>query len=92
LRERQAGLDPALTEIAWRAQKRLHDRYRTLAAKGKDNNQVITAVGRELLGFIWDIASNGRTAGPDHRDGVRSAAASGRQSEWRRNGESSSVL
>jgi transposase len=56
LRERQAGLDPAITEIAWRAQKRLHDRYRTLAAKGKNNNQVITAVGRELLGFIWDIA------------------------------------
>ncbi len=56
LRARQAGLDPAITEIAWRAQKRLHDRYRTLAAKGKNNNQVITAVGRELLGFIWDIA------------------------------------
>jgi transposase len=58
LRERQAGLDPAIVEIAWRAQKRLHDRYRTLTAKGKNNNQVMTAVGRELLGFIWDI---GRT-------------------------------
>jgi transposase len=57
LRARQDGLDPAITEIAWRAQKRLHDRYRTLAAKGKNNNQVITAVGRELLGFIWDIAT-----------------------------------
>jgi transposase len=56
LRERQAGLAPAITEIAWRAQKRLHDRYRTLVAKGKNNNQVITAIGRELLGFIWDIA------------------------------------
>jgi len=58
LRERQAGLDPAIIDIAWHAQKRLHDRYRTLAAKGKNNNQVITAVGRERLGFIWDI---GRT-------------------------------
>jgi transposase len=56
LRARQAGLDPAITEIAWRAQKRLHDRYRTLGSKGKNGNQVITAVGRELLGFIWDIA------------------------------------
>ena len=56
LRARQAGLDPGITEIAWRAQKRLHDRYRTLAARGKNHNQVITAVGRELLGFIWDIA------------------------------------
>lgn len=56
LRARQAGLDPAIIEIAWRAQKRLHDRYRTLGARGKNHNQVITAVGRELLGFIWDIA------------------------------------
>lgn len=56
LRARQAGLDPAITEIAWRAQKRLHDRYRTLGSRGKNGNQVITAVGRELLGFIWDIA------------------------------------
>ena len=46
----------AVTEIAWRAQKRLHHRYRMLAATGKNHNQVITAVGRELLGFIWDIA------------------------------------
>lgn len=58
LRARQSGLDPAITEIAWRAQKRLHDRYRTLTKKGKNNNQVVTAIGRELLGFIWDI---GRT-------------------------------
>jgi transposase len=58
LRARQTGLDPAITEIAWRAQKRLHDRYRTLTHKGKNNKQVITAIGRELLGFIWDI---GRT-------------------------------
>ena len=56
LRARQAGLDPAVTEIAWRAQQRLHHRYRRLAAMGKNNNQVVTAVGRELLGFIWDIA------------------------------------
>jgi transposase len=56
LRARQAGLDPAITEIAWRAQKRLHHRYRTLAARGKNHNQLITAIGRELLGFIWDIA------------------------------------
>ena len=56
LRARQTGLDPAVTEIAWRAQKRLHHRYRMLATTGKNHNQVITAVGRELLGFIWDIA------------------------------------
>jgi hypothetical protein len=56
LHARQAHLDPAVIEIAWRAQKRLHHRYRTLTAKGKNINQVTTAVGRELLGFMWDIA------------------------------------
>jgi transposase len=58
LRARQAALDPVVREIAWRAQKRLHHRYRTLTAQGKNTRQVITAVGRELLGFVWDI---GRT-------------------------------
>ena len=24
--------------------------------RGKNKNQTVTAVGRELLGFIWDIA------------------------------------
>jgi len=55
LRARQAGLDPQITEIAWRAQKRLHERHRTLTAKGKNAGQIVTALGRELLGFIWDI-------------------------------------
>ena len=41
--------------IAWRAQRRLHGRYTKLLAKGKPIQQVITAVGRELLGSIWAI-------------------------------------
>ena len=28
-----------------------------LTASGKNKNQTVTAVGRELLGFIWDIAA-----------------------------------
>jgi hypothetical protein len=28
-----------------------------LAAAGKDQRKIITAVGRELLGFIWAIGS-----------------------------------
>ena len=41
--------------IAWKAQHRLHARYRALTAKGKTPQQAVTAVGRELLGFIWAI-------------------------------------
>lgn len=55
LRVRQQGLPDAVTEIAWKAQQRLHGRYRRLLGKGKPRQQVITAVARELLGFIWAI-------------------------------------
>ena len=33
----------------------MHARYRKLLAKGKTKQKVVTAVGRELLGFIWAI-------------------------------------
>ena len=41
--------------IAWKAQHRLHARFRKLLGRGKCPQQVVTAVGRELLGFIWAI-------------------------------------
>lgn len=47
---------PRSREIAWRAQKRLHYRYNRLLRNGKNHQQAITAVARELVGFIWDIA------------------------------------
>ncbi len=56
MRQRQEGLSPAVTEIAWKAQHRLHKRYRHLSAKNKHLGQVVTAVARELLGFVWAIA------------------------------------
>lgn len=55
LKQRQAGLPDAVREIAWKAQHRLHDRYRTLVGRGKTRPQAVTAVARELLGFIWAI-------------------------------------
>lgn len=55
LRKRQEGQSEEVKAIAWKAQHRLHARYRTLAARGKRKQQVVTAVARELLGFIWAI-------------------------------------
>jgi transposase len=55
LRARQAGLSEPIKEIAWKAQHRLHGRYRLLAGKGKVRQKVFTAISRELLGFIWAI-------------------------------------
>jgi transposase len=55
LRKRQATISDEVKEIAWKAQHRLHARYRKLIGRGKCPPQVVTAVGRELLGFIWAI-------------------------------------
>jgi transposase len=55
LRKRQATVSAEVKEIAWKAQHRLHGRYRALTARGKCKQQVVTAIGRELLGFIWAI-------------------------------------
>jgi transposase len=54
-RKRQEGLPAEITEIAWKAQTRLHKRYMALTARGKDQRKVMTAVASELLGFIWAI-------------------------------------
>jgi transposase len=55
LKKRQATLGEEVKAIAWKAQHRLHGRYRKLLGRGKCQQQVVTAVGRELLGFIWAI-------------------------------------
>ena len=55
LEKRQAGLSEEVKEIAWKAQHRLFTKYRRLTAKGKPHQKAVTAVGRELLGFIWAI-------------------------------------
>jgi transposase len=55
LRKRQAPVSAEVNAIAWKAQHRLHTRYRVLTARGKCKQNVVTAIGRELLGFIWAI-------------------------------------
>ena len=57
LRKRQEGLSKALTDIAWKAQLRLSHRYQHLTRVGRKKSQVaVTAVARELSGFVWAIA------------------------------------
>ncbi len=55
LQKRQGTVSADVKAIAWKAQHRLHGRYRALTARGKCKQQVVTAIGRELLGFIWAI-------------------------------------
>jgi transposase len=50
------GLPKPIADIAWKAQTRLCARYRALTAKGKGQAVAVTAIARELAGFIWAIA------------------------------------
>ena len=53
VRQRQRGAPASVIDHAWLAQRRLHRRYRRLAARGKPKQVIVTAVARELTGFLW---------------------------------------
>ena len=53
---RQEGLAQPIRDTAWKAQERLCRRYRTLCRAGKPPTVVVTAIARELAGFVWAIA------------------------------------
>ena len=58
-RHRQLRLEQLptpLQDISWKAQVRLCKRYRRLLARGTHANQVVVAMARELVGFMWAIA------------------------------------
>jgi transposase len=53
LRARQQGAPADVIARAWTAQQRLYRRYQRLTARGKPKQHVVTAVARELTGFVW---------------------------------------
>jgi transposase len=58
LKRRQAGQDPHILALSWKAQQRLHRTWRRLdAERGKRRTIVAVAVARELAGFCWAIAN-----------------------------------
>jgi transposase len=63
-----AAAPQAVREIAWKAQHRLYGRYRALTCKGKLKTVAVTAIARELAGFIWainrEITAAGAVASP----------------------------
>lgn len=56
LKRRQKGQPEKVIAIAWKAQDRLHRRFRRLVGKGKPPQKAVIAVAREMLGFLWAIA------------------------------------
>jgi len=56
LKKRQKGQPEEVIAIAWKAQDRLHRRFRRLVGRGKPPQKAVVAVAREMLGFLWAIA------------------------------------
>ena len=52
---RQARLDRRAKEVSWRAQNRLHARFNRLRGRRLQRNKAMTAIARELTGFIWEL-------------------------------------
>ena len=59
-----AAAPRAVQEIAWKAQSRLCARFRALARRGKRPTVVVTAIARELSGFVWAISREVATSRP----------------------------
>lgn len=57
LRRRSEGQSPEVLACSWKAQLRLHARYRKLALK-KGRQKAVTAVARELAGFVWGLMTD----------------------------------
>jgi transposase len=55
LEQRREGTDERTVRYADKAMKRLHEKYTRMVFKGKSKQTAITAVARELAGFIWGV-------------------------------------
>jgi transposase len=62
IRARSKDTSGEVQRIAWRAQERLCAKYRKLLARGKNRNKAVTAVARELAGFVWAIGREAQLA------------------------------
>jgi transposase len=61
IEQRAQKASSEVQQIAWKAQKRLCARYRALSERGISSCKVVTAIARELSGFIWAVVKQART-------------------------------
>jgi transposase len=56
LEKRLTGQPAGIQSISWEAQKRLHGKFYRLLSRGKPKGKAVTAVARELAGYVWAIS------------------------------------
>ena len=73
LRSRQRDASPDTLARSWKAQRHLNSKYKAMTSRGKPPAVAITAVARELAGFVWaEMTSRpGEGQGDSHCDGPR---------------------
>jgi transposase len=59
-------LPPEVSQIAWKAQERLHRKFTKLTFHRMPSGKVATAVARELVGFVWAIGYSVETQAVRH--------------------------
>ena len=64
-----------MIQIAWQAQTRLCARYQALLRHRKKTVVVVTAIGRELVGFLWAIARELHAPGTTAAQALKRKAA-----------------
>jgi transposase len=85
LARRQQGQDARVVEIAWRAQRRLHQRWQHLYRKRRKHAGVVAiACARELAAFLWEAATLARPDSDHRARGVAGARTSTRKAHDRR--------
>ena len=53
MKTRQCGLEKEVVDRAWNAQLRMCGRFRYLSGRKDSRNKVVTAIARELAGFVY---------------------------------------
>ena len=56
LLKRQENLAKEVRDISWNAQLRLCKKYRKMNGQNKRHQVIVTAVAREMVGYLWEIA------------------------------------
>lgn len=55
LSRRQDGQPRRVKEVSWRAQNRLHSRFKKLQGRRLQRNKTLIAIARELSAFVWEL-------------------------------------
>jgi transposase len=55
LSRRQDGQPQRVKAVSWRAQNRLHSRFKKLLGRRLQRNKALTAIARELSAFVWEL-------------------------------------